>query len=61
MFVMHPNLVVVFTVIKVEGGKEGGGGWVSSRVHKQQFCISQVMKQNFTFLHFSKIEVVQNV
>ena len=26
MFVMHPNLVVVFTVIKVEGGKEGGGG-----------------------------------
>ena len=39
---------------------EGQGG-VSSRVHEQQFCVSRLTKQMFTFSRFSKIEVVQNV
>ena len=37
-------LQAVLTVIKVDGARG-----VSSRVHKQQFCISQAMKQIFTF------------
>ena len=42
--------------------KGGGAGGISSRVHEQQFCISQVTKQIFMFSRFStKIEVVQNV
>ena len=34
--------------------------WVSSRVREQQFCVSRVTKQMFTFSRFMKIEVVQN-
>ena len=29
--------------------------------NRQQFCVSRVTKQKFTFSRFSKIEVVQNV
>ena len=34
--------------------------WVSSRVREQQFCVSRVTKQIFTFSRFMKVEVVQN-
>ena len=40
------------------GGGGGGGGGISSRVLEQQFCVSRVRKQIFTFSRRLKIEVV---
>ena len=40
------NSIVAQRMLRAgNGGVVGGGGWVSSRVHEQQFCVSRVNKQ----------------